>query len=115
MRKKYLIKKNNEYRKVYNHGISLANKHVVIFAYRNDLSWRRFGFSVSKKIGNAVQRNKVRRKLKEICRINADWFCDSCDYIIIARKGIEDLEYYLIKKSVEKLAYKINKKIKKDF
>jgi len=55
---------------------------------RNDsVSRVRFGFSVSKKAGKAVVRNRIKRVLKEICRINGQWFREGYDYIIIPRKG----------------------------
>lgn len=109
MQKKYLIKKNSEYRKVYKHGISLANRYTVIFACKNDRNTKRFGFSVSKKIGKAVKRNLVRRRLKEICRLNNHWFLNGYDYIFIARKGIDDISFSSLQSGVEKLAYRISK------
>jgi ribonuclease P protein component len=114
MNKKYLIKKNKEYRKIYNEGISLANRYAVIFTLKNSLGQKRFGFSVSKKIGKAVERNRVRRRLKEICRKNDEFFLNGYDYILIARKGIEELSYNSMQDSVENLAYRINKKIARE-
>lgn len=115
MKKSYLIKKNKNYKRVYNAGISLANRYAVIFACPNKLSSKkRFGFSVSKKIGKAVIRNRVRRRLKEICQLNVSWFIDGYDYVLIARKGIDKVHYNSLKKSIEDLAYKINRKISRD-
>lgn len=109
MQKKYLIKKNVDYRKVYNSGISLVNRYMVIFAHKNTQNNKRFGFSVSKKIGKAVKRNYIRRRLKEICRLNEKWFKNDYDYIIIARKGIDKVSYKSLLGDVEKLANRINK------
>lgn len=109
MQKKYLIKKNIDYRRVYNSGVSLTNRYIVIFAYKNNQNRKRFGFSVSKKIGKAVKRNYIRRRLKEICRLHGNWFLDGYDYIIIARKGIDEVSYNFLIGSLEKLAYRISK------
>jgi len=109
MQKKYLIKKNNDYRKVYKYGASLANRYVVIFAFKNNLLYKRFGFSVSKKVGKAVKRNFIRRRLKEICRLNEHRFINGYDYIFIARKGIDNISYDSLTSGVEKLAFRINK------
>lgn len=113
MNKQYLIKKNKEYRKVYDAGISLANRYAVVFACLNPQKKQRFGFSVGKRIGKAVVRNRVRRRLKEACREQQHLFPDGYDYIIVARKGIEGLQYDLLKKNVENLALRIKKKISK--
>ncbi|AGL03981.1 ribonuclease P protein component [Desulfoscipio gibsoniae] len=114
MQKKYLIKKNSDYRKVYNKGISLSNRYTVIFVYKNNLNLKRLGFSVSKKIGKAVRRNFVRRRMKEICRLNKDWFLNGYDYIFIARKGIDEISYKALKNGMEKLAYRISKHITRE-
>ena len=111
MKKKYFIRKNKEYRTVYNKGISLANRHAVIFAMENFLGYSRFGYSVSKKIGKAVVRNKVRRRLKEVSRECGKRLASGYDYIIIARKGIEKLEFNIVRDAMENLVYRINKKI----
>jgi ribonuclease P protein component len=115
MQKKYLIKKNRDYRKVYSNGLSLANRYTVLFAYKNNKNIKRFGFSVSKRIGKAVKRNFVRRTLKEICRLNDNWFLNGYDYIIIARKGIDEISYSSLKSGMEKLAYRISKLMVRKF
>lgn len=114
MNKRFLIKKNKEYRQIYNEGISLANRYAVVFVLKNKLGHNRFGFTVSKKIGKAVERNRVRRRLKEICRKHESLFTDGYDYVFIARKGIEELNYKSIVDCVENLAYRINKKIARE-
>ena len=50
-------------------------------------SYRRFGFTVSKKVGGAVVRNKVRRRLREIVRLNRAAFPSGRCYVIVARPG----------------------------
>ncbi len=109
MRKKFLIKKNSDYRKVYSCGVSLVNRYMVIFVFKNNLVNKRFGFSVSKKIGKAVKRNFIRRRFKEICRLKENWFINGYDYIFIARKGIDGISYDLLMSNMEKLAYRISK------
>jgi len=110
MKRSFLIKKNKQYRIIYNKGISLANRYAVVFACKNGLNKRRYGFSVSKKIGKANKRNKVKRKMREICRLNGNCLINGYDYVFIARKGIEELDFSSILNIMENLAYRINKK-----
>lgn len=72
----------------------------------------RFGFSISKKLGKAVVRNRVKRMLKEICRLNTDWFDQGYDYIIIPKKNSGKESYHTFKEEMGKLTGKI-KKVKK--
>ncbi len=110
MKKQYLIKKNKEYRKIYQLGPSVADRYLVVFCLKNNFTYWRLGFSIGKKIGKAFQRNKIKRRLKEICRENSQWFKSGHDYIFIARKGIENQPFLKMKQSVENLTYRINKK-----
>lgn len=104
------IKKNKEFRKVYNHGYSAADKNVVIYKIKNSSSTARFGYTVSKKIGKAVVRNKIRRRLKEICRLNIDKFDQGYDYIIIARIPAKRCSYWELQESVFKVLKKLKRK-----
>lgn len=110
MKKKLLLKKKKDYKRIYREGISVADKYLVLFCLDNELSFCRFGFSIGKKVGKAVKRNKLKRRLKEICRENIQWFKNGYDYIFIARKGVEKRNFQELKESVENLAYRINKK-----
>jgi ribonuclease P protein component len=58
------------------------------------------GFSVSKKIGNAVVRNRIKRVLREICRKNMELFPHNYDYIFIARPKIKGFSYQQVEKEV---------------
>lgn len=59
-----------------------------------DVNASRVGFTVTKKIGNAVKRNRVRRRLKEVVRQNADLLSKAAvDYVLIARQGAENRQF----------------------
>jgi ribonuclease P protein component len=105
-----IIKKNKEYRKIYYRGKSYADRYVVLYVLKNDFKICRFGFTVSKKIGNAVVRNRIKRLFKEICRLNLENIPVGFDYIIIARREIVHLNYRQIENSLLRLLKKVSLK-----
>jgi len=101
MKKEYRIKKNEEFQAVFKKGKSFANKQFVIYVLRKEEHPHfRIGLSVSKKIGNAVMRNKIKRYIREIFyELNND-IDHNNDYVIIARKPVSDMDYHEIRKSL---------------
>ena len=100
------LKKQRDFDRVYNKGRSSATKYLVLYWYQiNDKNRRnnRFGFSISRKVGNAVTRNKIRRQLKEIIRLNYDSIKKGFDCIFIVRPAAVKLDFYAFKKNVIKL------------
>ncbi len=105
------LKKNKEFKRVYNNGKSHATRNLVIYYLkREDLENNRYGLSVSKRIGNAVVRNKLKRRLREVIRdFEKEYnFDKSYDIIFIARNPVVDLDYRGIKRDVKKLYKKAN-------
>ncbi|OPX88302.1 MAG: Ribonuclease P protein component [Pelotomaculum sp. PtaB.Bin104] len=98
-----VIKKNKDYKKIYSRGKSVADPFIVIYSLRNNSDGYRFGFTVSKKVGNAVVRNRVRRIFKEVCRLNLEKFPKGYDYILLARKNISSRKYIQVEESLLKL------------
>ena len=64
----YKLKKNYEFKRVYNEGRYYVEKYVVMYIIMNNSASNRVGFSVSKKVGNSVVRNRVKRLMKEVYR-----------------------------------------------
>lgn len=100
------LKKNREFGTVYGRGKSAVTKNIVLVYLKRKYGPVRVGFSVSKKIGCSVVRNKVRRRLKEsMIRIYPE-ISSSCHIIFVARKPITDAAFaqihddmrYLLKK-----------------
>lgn len=102
-----IIKKNSDYRKVYSRGKSVADKYMVLYIMSNNLEICRFGFTVSKKVGNAVTRNRIRRLFREACRLNAEEFPAGFDYVLLARRDISAFMYRQVEESLMHLLKKV--------
>jgi ribonuclease P protein component len=101
LEKKYRLSKRDDYNKVYRYGSSSANKQLVIyFMSQPKIDHFRLGLSVSKKIGNAVTRNRVRRMIKEIARLHKLSIKNQMDYIFIARNPTATISYQELERSV---------------
>ena len=101
MKGKEYITKLQQYALVYSKGSSWASNLVVMKALPSSLTLSRYGFSVSKRVGKAVVRNRVKRLLREILRImplKSGW-----DIIFIARPMAATADYASLKSSVEGL------------
>ena len=79
------LKKNSDFRRLYSKGQSAVNPYVVVYCRRNREKVNRLGYTVSTKLGHAVVRNRVRRRLREIYRLNAHRFKPGHDIVVVAR------------------------------
>ena len=79
------ICKNNEFRRAYARGKSYVTPLVVVYVVKNRRKEARVGITTSKKVGNAVQRNRSRRVLREAYRQLADRVKPGYDLVLVAR------------------------------
>ena len=79
------LKKNSDFRRLYAKGKSVVTPYMVLYCRRNSLGVNRLGYTVSTKLGHAVVRNRVRRRLREIYRLNARKFKPGYDIVVVAR------------------------------
>lgn len=87
MKKKYIVKENRDFSNIMNRGFCKKNGSFVIYSLENNLSYNRYGISVSKKHGNAVFRNKYKRRIRAIIDNYKKDYNIGKDYIIILRRG----------------------------
>lgn len=88
-----VIKKNSEFKNVYEHGKSHANRLLVMYIFKNDTESNRYGISVSKKVGNSIVRHRLTRVIRECIRLNLDKFISGYDIVIIARSNLKGKGY----------------------
>ncbi len=101
------LKRNYEFRRLYSKGKSAASPYLALYVRKNRLNRNRLGITVGAKIGNAVKRNRVRRRLKEIYRLNEDRFCKGCDVVIVARVKAVYAQYGQLEHSFFALAQRL--------
>ena len=103
MKKAYRVKSEKDFQKVFSRGQSKANRQFVIYKLpKEGQDHFRVGISVGKKIGNAVTRNQVKRRIRHaLMELDKEKsFNQELDFIIIARKPVSQMNYKEIKKSL---------------
>ena len=100
MKKINIIKSNDEYNRIIKNYKPYKTKEFLIFVEKNSNEIYQFGFSVSKKIGNAVIRNKIKRQIKNI--LDKNIYEKSFKCIIMVRRGILDESFNEIEESLNK-------------
>ena len=103
MRKLYIVKENKDFDNIMTKGACIKNGSFVIYSLDNNLSYDRYGISVSKKLGNAVFRNRYKRKIRAIIDNYKKNYINKKDYIIILRRGAIDRNYQELEKDFFKL------------
>jgi ribonuclease P protein component len=81
------LTKRRDFELVFKEGANVASKYLVMYARPNELSISRLGLSVSKKIGKAVTRNRVKRLLRESMRKLLEGLPLNYDFVLVARKS----------------------------
>lgn len=94
------LKKNYQFRYLYNRGKSSANKFLVIYFVKNNQDINHLGISVSKKVGKSVVRSRVTRLIKESYRLNEYRVKPGYDIVFIARVSANSASYAEINKAL---------------
>jgi ribonuclease P protein component len=101
------LKKNYEFRRLYTRGKNYASHLVVIYCGKNRRAENRLGITVGAKVGKAVVRNRVRRRISEIYRLNEDRFKTGWDIVVVARARSAEASYRDIEADLLKSAERL--------
>lgn len=85
MKRAVTLKENHEFRRLYQRGASAVGGGMVVYCRKNKLGHNRLGLTASTKLGHAVVRNRCRRRLREVYRLNSPRLRQGYDIILVAR------------------------------
>ncbi len=114
MNKRNRIKKDKEFQAVFKKGRSFANRQFVVYILQKEGQEElRLGLSVSKKIGNAVVRNRIKRYIRQVFLELKEELRQDLDYVVIARKPVAEMDFHQSKSSMKHVLKKTGA-LKKD-
>ena len=96
MKRACTLKENYEFRRVYQRGASAVSGSMVVYCRRNKLGRNRLGITASTKIGGAVTRNRARRRLREVYRLNGDKLQKGWDVILVAHMHMVTCSWHVL-------------------
>lgn len=100
LRKKDKILRRYEYKEIYSKGKKISVDGLfLIYILKRGNGCPRMGITVTKKVGGAVVRNRIKRIFREIFRLNRGSIIEGIDIVIVARKGLEKVRYMVIEES----------------
>ena len=101
LRKKEKLLRYPEFKKIIENGKKRKiSDACIVFWTENQVGWRRFGIIASKKIGPAVVRNRAKRKIREVFRLNKHKIKPALDIVIIAGKESVNLPFSILEKKI---------------
>ncbi len=101
------LKKRYEFRRVQLSGRRIHTPHFLLVVQPNALPNTRLGITVTKKVGNAVQRNRIKRVVREVFRNNRLLFPVSHDVVFIAKRDAKGISYEALLGELQRAARKL--------
>ena len=101
MRNTSSLKLNNDFRRLYSRGKSVAGAYVAVYAMKTRRPYKRLGLTVGKSFGKAVKRNRMKRLMRESYRAIEGNIPDNYDIVIVARSRAIGTSFAQVKRDME--------------
>lgn len=108
LQRQYRLRRSADLKRVRQQGESRRHPLAILIAYPNDLDKSRFGFIASRRVGNAVARNRGRRLLREVVRLHLAEIVPGYDCVFIARQTTPEASYVDVETAVLQLLARLN-------
>ena len=102
------LTKNHEFRRLYAKGKSAVSPYFAVYCRKNRLGCNRLGITASVKLGNAVKRTRVRRRIRALYRTNESHILPGSDIVVVARSRAIRARYSDLERSFQKLFGKLS-------
>lgn len=108
MKKTVMIKRRYEFKILFSKGKIAYGKNLTMYVLKNKITWNKLGIAVGKKSGRAVDRNKIKRLIRENYRLSENFIKGGYNILISVNKkaDIRNIDFYDVKKEMEKLLQK---------
>jgi ribonuclease P protein component len=106
LQRKFRLTSSNDFKRVRRMGKSYAHPLVVLITYRNELEKSRFAVSAGRSVGNAVQRNRAKRLLREAVRPLISNIPSGWDVLLLARHPLTEVKCFEAKEAIQQLFWR---------
>lgn len=103
MKKNEMIKKHQEFTDIIKNSCYVKNRNFTLYIRNSEYEYPHFGIAISKKLGNAVERNKIKRRMRVILDENKKSLLNDKDYIIIMKENSKNLSFKELNESFKNL------------
>ena len=101
------LKQNHEFRRLYQKGKSAVSPYFVVYCRKTGRPVSRLGITTGVKLGNAVRRNRARRRLREVYRLNSGALRQGYDIVLVARGRTGDMPWKELNRLFLRLCRKV--------
>lgn len=109
LEKSEILKRRSDFATLIRQGNRLSSKHITL--YFTESNTLKYGFAVSRKVGNAVKRNKARRRIREILRQQKEMLPNKKKVVVFIRPGCERIEFCKLEREYVNLLKKVKEKV----
>jgi ribonuclease P protein component len=100
------LRLSKEFKQVYTYGRAYVHPLMILYVYRTGGPSLRMGFSIGKKLGGAVMRNRMKRRLREACRSRLNRLPKGYDLVFVGRKALQTASWEDMRQAIDELLEK---------